>query len=231
MSEALKKIVLFFFLGLGFLDPLNGQVLNLQVGGVHSRLSWSVMDIPNQAPITGVDETVYEEPLIGPSFFLGVDYFEHKYFGLSTNLGYLQKGGKYTKDIFFSITEEKALLHYLSFNQCIDLKLPLNKTATAFIRIGPRIDYLGSTEGDIISNLSGPYSGELKNLMYGLIFGAGYRYNLNKLQLGLRLDYYQNFSDIANYTFSRKNAVLGYGEGSLKDFSFNLNLSLGYSLL
>lgn len=145
-------------------------------------------------------------------------------------MGYIQKGGQYTQDLVIYTSEEKALLHYLSFNTCVDVKLPLKDFTNAFVRFGPRIDFLASTKGAIITNLSGLNTGEIKDIMYGLLMGAEIKHDVKRLQIGLRLDYYLNLTNIAQYTYSRKSAVLGYGEGTLKDNSFALSVVLGYRL-
>tara|TARA_R110002050_G_scaffold282718_1_gene430794 strand:+ start:1030 stop:1710 length:681 start_codon:yes stop_codon:yes gene_type:complete len=221
---------LLFLLTICLTTQAYSQVINFQLGGSLSNLNWSVADIPGRASLVNVDETVYEEYIIGPSMFFGLDYLNHKYYNLSSNIGYIQKGGRYTEDRILYILDEKAQLHYLSFNTCVDVKLPLKESTHAFLRFGPRIDFLASTKGSIITNLSGPNTGEIKDLMYGLMVGAGVKHDLNKLQIGLRFDYYLNLTNIAQYTYSRKYAVLGYGEGTLQDNSFVFSVVLGYHL-
>ncbi|WP_417592709.1 outer membrane beta-barrel protein [Owenweeksia hongkongensis] len=206
------------------------QVINIQVGTAISKLDWTVEDVPGQPSLNGVDESAYSEPIQGLSVYIGIDYFDHKYYNLSTNIGYIQKGGQYTVDYVLYTSVKKAQLHYLSLNTLLDLKLPVTESISPFLSLGPRIDFLSSHEGEIIENLSGKNTGELDKLMYGCLLGAGAKYSLQKIQFGVRFDYYFNFTHIANYEWKRKQATYAYGNGTLKDHTYSINLVVGYKL-
>jgi hypothetical protein len=69
-------------------------------------------------------------------------------FNVSSNIGFLRKGGK-DSFILRNETEEqvgeiivKAKLDYLSVNTTFDLKFPIKDRIFPFISIGPRFDYL-----------------------------------------------------------------------------------------
>ena len=68
------------------LAALQAQTLTIQGGTTFSRLKW----------FNGGDSDFkrYEKTLIGYSGFVGVDYLEKKHFNLSTNAGFIRKGGK-----------------------------------------------------------------------------------------------------------------------------------------
>jgi hypothetical protein len=69
------------------------------------------------------------------------------------------------------------------------------------------------------------HSNELKNTLFGLILGGGVKYDISNLQLGLRADYYFDFTKIADY----KNEETGIrGETTVN--TFTINLIVGYRL-
>ena len=98
------------------------------------------------------------------SGFAGLNYFYHKYFFLSSEIGYASKGGKNTielntvdgSQIYYLTTNERV--NYLHCNTTFRVKYP-SKHYYFYAGIGPKIDFLLSSErlffGDI--NLVGPF--------------------------------------------------------------------------
>ncbi|MBN2485572.1 MAG: outer membrane beta-barrel protein [Bacteroidales bacterium] len=198
---------------------LNAQVIKLQVGTSISKLDWKI-------PTT--NDQLYDMAFTGNSFFLGIDYLKNGNYNLTTNIGYLQKGGKSESElsdpwgIFTGQTiVDKPTLNYLSFNTAIDFNYPLSEQVLPFICGGPRIDFLIGHSDDF-SYLE--KNDELKKIAYGLLFGAGIKLNISKIQIGLKGDYYLNFSKIAEW-----NESLLRTAGEITDDTFTLMLSLGYA--
>lgn len=208
MNRLLLLFALFFANNL-----LTAQTIKFQTGIAVSNFDWTI----------GSPSWEHEnESLTGfSSFSIGLDYWNHKYFNLSSNLGYLKKGGKVTvKAIDGSDTYSEleiaeapirydmilsAKLDYLSLNTCFEAKYPFKNNITPFISIGPRIDFLLNSY-DIYKDNS-----------YGLICGGGIKYNIQKIQIGIRSDYYWNFDNIDK-------------NGEINDKTFTVNLTIGYKL-
>jgi len=148
--------------------------------------------------------------LVGYSFFVGMDYLQHKNFNLSSNIGMLRKGGQALLYSNWGYGQGiKATLDYLSLNTTCDFQFPIEDKRTPYISFGPRVDILLN-----------PIS-EYNKINYGLLLGGGLKYDINnKLQLGLRADYYLNFKDISKTGQTR----------TVSDKTFTTNLVLGYRL-
>ena len=180
-----------------------GQVLKIQSG-----ISISTIDIQTSGSSDNL--TQENKRLVGYSFFVGMDYLQHKNFNLSSNIGMLRKGGQSMLYTNWGYGQGiKATLDYLSLNTTCDFQFPIEDKVMPFISFGPRVDVLLN-----------PIS-EYNKLNYGLLLGGGLKYDINKkLQLGLRADYYLNFKDISKTGQTR----------TVSDKTFTTNLVLGYRL-
>lgn len=202
--------------------PLNltfGQTVKIQTGTTFSKLDWVIGNL---------DLDLYNETLIGYAVFAGVDYFEKKYFNLSSNVGFIRKGGKgtitFTTETGEPIDEkiERAKLDYCTVNTTLEIKYPIKEKILPYISFGPRFDYLTkhSKEFDVLNEIEA-----LKKYNLGLILGGGIRYDLSRFQIGLRTDYYLNFNKVAEWPVQTGN--LG---GKVEDKTITLNLTTGYKL-
>jgi len=192
---------------------LFGQTLKIQTGVSSSNLDWQ---------ISSLDWKHENKNLVGIPISIGLDYFQKKHFNISSNLGFLKKGGTVTLkapqqvltsgitigDDYLSDQVTGANLDYLSFNTTCDFSYPLKNNITPFIGIGPRIDLLLNNE-----EIYNKYS-------YGLLFGGGLKYNIKKIQVGIRCDYYLNINNI--YKTEQY--------GTLRDKTFTTNIIIGYRL-
>jgi hypothetical protein len=209
----MKQISL-FLLGLIITILTNGQTIKIQTGTSLSNLAWSNSDIH-----------AYEKTLTGYSFFAGTDFLNKKYFNLSSNIGFLRKGGKGGAIIYdingnpVGETSEKAKFDYFSFNSTIDLKYPIKDKINPFISFGPRFDYLLSYYNNEMIKMVDKMDG-LEKCNIGLILGTGFYYDFTKFQFGLLADYYFNFKNIADWP-----VVLEFA-----DKTFTINLTIGYKL-
>jgi len=114
-----------------------------------------------------------------------------------------------------------ATLDYLSINTTFDLKYPIKEIVTPFICIGPHFDYL-LIVGDSFASIK-----ELKNTSIGLIIGSGLKYSISNFQIGLRADYYFDFTKIAKWESEFETEYPRYGgEITAKIFSINLFVGL-----
>jgi len=180
-----------------------GQVLKIQSGV-------SISNIDIQTSGNSDNLTQDNKRLVGYSFFVGMDYLQHKNFNLSSNIGMLRKGGQALLYSNWGYGQGiKATLDYLSLNTTCDFQFPIEDKITPYISFGPRVDVL-------LNSIS-----EYNKINYGLLLGGGLKYDINKkLQLGLRADYYLNLRDISKTGQTR----------TVSDKTFTTNLVLGYRL-
>lgn len=198
----------------------HGQMINIQGGATLSKLDWQIGSIQTE---------LFNETLIGYSFFAGLDYLDKKYFNLSSNFGLVRKGGKGEFKLTNAMGEltdetviEKATLDYLSLNTLIDIKYQFKEKISPFISIGPRFDYLISYSNhfDGLEEID-----KLNRTSLGLILGGGIKYDLSKIQFGLRADYYLNFIKVGDWS-----AETGNIGGEISDNTISINLTIGYKL-
>ena len=216
----LMKRIALILIGLFITSKTIGQIVKLQVGTSISNLDWKIGDR---------DNPFFDQSLVGYSIFFGLDYKDKKYYNLSSNIGFLTKGGMEDDYIgpdpedpnFISDRIDKAKLNYLSINTVVDFKYPIKKVLTPFISVGPRFDYLVS-HNETIDWLDE----ELNNYNFGLLLGGGLKYDFSKIQIGLRSDYYLNFNNIAEWK-ANSNGAPG---SKINDKTFTINLTLGYKL-
>ena len=181
-----------------------GQLIKLQFGISISNLDWNL----------GSYNWKYDnEKLMSYSFSVGLDYLDKKYYNLSSNLTLLKKGGN-TTATSENVPDRilKVNLDYLSLNTTFELKYPLKNKITPFISYGPRLDML----------LNEMYLINYNKYNYGLLLGGGLKYDINRIQIGFRMDYYLNFNEI--------NKPITHGFGVINDNTLTCNMTVGYRL-
>jgi len=217
MKKTLKKFICVFTLLLVYSISF-GQIVKVQTGTSFSHLDWEI----------GSASFGYDNNIVGHSLFLGVDYYNKKHFNLSSNIGVIKKGGKekvYFTDnsgVVINSNTEKALLEYLSVYTIVDFKYPENDKLSPFISAGPRLDILidYNKHFDSLDQL-----GDLNKLSVGFILGGGVKYQLNKLEVGFRIDYYLNLNKVADWP-----AETNRLSGSVSDRTFTTNFTIGYRI-
>lgn len=184
----------------------SSQILRLSAG-----VSASSMEF-NYTPLSDY----YDINIIKPAVFIGVSYLNRKHFNLSTNGGYLQKGGKekvaFTDGSGNDIGEgyDGPVFGYVSLNTTADIKIPINNL-TPYISIGPRIDYLISDN----NRLSDP-----NKISYGGLLGVGVSLAVNKMHIGLQAAYLPSFNNVIEPEYGLNGS----------EQTFLTSLVLGYNL-
>ncbi|MFA8449071.1 MAG: hypothetical protein ACEPOW_00080 [Bacteroidales bacterium] len=207
------------------------QTITFQAGPAISHIDMML-------DVSGYQYKVRSETFVGFSAFLGVDYLEKKYFHLSSNLGYIQKGGEYNEfpeELSFFIQflpgydfqGMKGILDYVSVNTLVNLKYPIAGKVTPYISFGPRVDYLFD-----FNDLFVKYEeiNEIGKLSYGLLLGGGVKYRYNRMSFGVRSDYYLNFVKVADEKIDYEELEkLGLeARISVEDKVYSLQFSIGY---
>jgi hypothetical protein len=221
--DRMRRIVLIL---LGFLLStfVNGQVLKVQAG-------ISVSSLQARLEYRGDVLTGEYAPLVGHSFFVGLDYLNKKYYSLSSNIGVVRKG---STEEYQKVNEEgewvdatrRQTLDYFSINTTADFKYPIGDRITPFVSVGPRIDILLDEEYSELMISEGYKKGDgLNSYNYGLLLGCGTNYNFSKFYIGLRGDYYLNAKNVVDSP-ERYN----YASYEAKDKTFTVNMVFGLKL-
>jgi len=209
------------FIGFLFANLAFGQTINIHGGTSFSKLDWH---------INNLNTNIYNKPLIGISLFAGIDYFDSKFFNLSSNVGFIRKGGKQEINLIFenpepngSVFKKTSTLDYLSINTLFDLKYLIKGKIIPFVTFGPRFDILIKYSDDFTILKK---NNNLHRNSYGIIIGGGFKYQFSNILLGVRSDYYLNLSNIAKW--SETSLQMG---GNVSDKTFTTSFTIGYKLI
>ncbi|HCO66399.1 MAG TPA: hypothetical protein DIT04_01385 [Dysgonomonas sp.] len=191
-----KKIIIPAIFIIALINPCKcfSQVVKIKNGITFSRMTGSSFDILNK------NTTLY-------TGFIGLDYFEHDYFYLSSEIGYMKKGGKEYIPLSEPEIEHpiwnlanrdiKANLDYLQLNTTFRAKYPLG-SIHVFAGIGPKIDILLHSkfnyENASLDEL-GTYNlnGNIKRISFALKPEIGFYYDISRFRIEGNLAYLINF--------------------------------------
>jgi hypothetical protein len=190
------------------------QVLQIQGGFSNSRFHWTISD--------GIDK-ITKFPMNGQSIFVGLIYLDKKYFNLSSNIGTFRRGGSVLITYEDSTSDGVAgAIDYFSINTMFEAKYPIKNNFVPFLSIGPRADIVISSK-ELFNHFKN--GGLLNEFSYGLIVGAGLKYILRKVQLGIRADHLLSFNDVAELKDKPPLA-----DWKITDKTFLVNATLGIKL-
>lgn len=194
------------------------QRLNLNAGTSFSKLY-------SRSSNTDNFQTLYNLN-VGPHIGLHLDYFEQANFFLSSEVYYVQKGGNL--DLIFVDAEGNPTgmsayryFNYLGVNTNFNYKLDkvFLPQLHSYVFVGPRVDIALSQKVNLNQSLI-----DDAKFVFGANGGLGLRYDINKISLGFRAQYFQNFNPIFKNE-GNSNMVLS----KFNDRTFSTQLSVGYN--
>lgn len=217
----MKKLTLLFFLSVWYSASFS-QIVHFEAGTSYSKLD---LKFRYQAG----EEQQYDAPLLACTFSTGIEYFEHKYFSLSSDLYYYNSGGKYSKEElttnFVFKEPAKISVSYLSLGSAINF-YPLNNKFKLQLSIGPKIDYMLTSEKKTPLGSIDKSKGFSK-LNYGYTTGIGLYYKLNDRLIGVYMKYLGRMQKLVDvmptYNYN-------YGGVVASDQIFLVGLSYGFRL-
>ena len=197
------------------------QTLNLRFGPCFSAMDWRN---------SSVNGNIYDQNNLGINVILGIDYLDFKYFNLSTNLGYIQKGGSGSSVNKGSINPEPyteseihTKLNYITVNTVFEAKIPVKDLVVPFIHVGPRVDYLISFSDNVQLFNQFTEVDELNKTIYGVIGGGGVDFRFSKFKVGLVFDYFWNINKLVDY---KANTGATH---QIDIHAFSINAQVGYT--
>lgn len=147
-------------------------------------------------------------------FMVGIEYYGHKYFYLSSEIGYGQIGTKGNMLFDSSPIRVKEKFDIFHLNTTFRYKLSTTEQSHVFIGVGPKVDVILDKDfKDVV------YRDELEmpNILFGMKSEAGFAYEINRLVVGLNGFYMLNFN--------QKNKGVKYNAQQYGGF-----VSVGYKL-
>lgn len=147
------------------------------------------------------------------SFMLGLDYYDKKYYNLSSEIGFQSKGGR-EKIITGEFINEKW--SYIHMNTTMRIKYPIN-SVQIYCGVGPFLDVLidsNQFESELYNNY------EMNKLVFGLKPEIGFNQNLSKhMVAGLNCSYCVNLTSAGGSNYDK-----------IKNNVFSLMIVLAYKL-
>ncbi len=188
-----------------------------------------VITVENGFAVSRVKNSFDDKNIFPYQMSAGVEYWDHGRYSLSTNLGFLKKGGKAT---VYNLDETPGgwgqfaslRLHarYITLNTMWNIKTKPQRGFYWVFGLGPRVDMKinHSLYWDDFSPLASvePLPG-LRSVLWGLIGRVGVCKEIGKLQIGLHAAYLPTFNQLSK-------TCEGLGGG--RDRTFTLGLSFGY---
>ncbi len=186
-----------------------------QVFKVKNGVSISSLSV-NQGSAEFDRVELLNDNIVTYSFSLGVDYFEKKWFYLSSEIGYLKKGGREEVEIFDEDRklEIKESWSYLHFNTTARFPIRLKNDTHIFIGAGPKFDVLIDSD-TFKSSLYEGYT--INSTVFGAKGELGIMKDFNNIRAGLEFSYLYDFDNVARSEFAE-----------LKNDAYQLMLSIGY---
>ena len=166
-----------------------------------SLLSSEVIKIENGLSISSINSTKFNllnDNLYTYSLLLGCDYLEHRYFYLSSGIGYIQKGGT---DNIIQLDENthpvntipiKGKWDYLHLNTSLRIRYPFEKSHL-YLGAGLKADVLTSSTDNNKSYLSEGY--KMASIIPGMKIEMGINREVKRLVIGVNASYLIDFKD------------------------------------
>lgn len=204
MKKTLLIAVFLLFLHINIVFP---QVIKIENG-----ISLSYMAANSKDELTKTKS--------GYNFSIGLDYWEHEYFNLSSQIGYMATGGEediniINEDITLTTRRFKVRLNNLHLNTTIRIKYPIRHTYF-YLGIGPKLDLqLGHNSNNENIYRNNYLDFNQKKILFGLKTETGCYYDINNKW---RFDLNGAFLPNLTHPYKLKNRI------------FSINIGIGYKL-
>lgn len=174
---------------------------------------------------------VFDKFIIPYQGSIGIDYMDRGWYNLSSQLGYIRKGGSAEVTVnkaetggVPSIKDMDYKFDYLTFNTTFRVKRETIYNNTLYAGIGPRIDYFLhrnytlATPEEIINQIMP----DANKVIIGLKCEAGLDYQFDRFLVGLNISYLPSFTKMQKQP---KDGIFAY-----RDLTFTAGIVLGYVL-
>ncbi|WP_297906534.1 outer membrane beta-barrel protein [uncultured Parabacteroides sp.] len=171
-------------------------------------------------------EDLFDKSLSSYQMSIGLDYLDQGWYELSSNVGYLRKGGSFdfyeTTDMGLGMHEGhmKYRLDYITLNTTFRVKTLSDSGWNFYAGAGPRVDVNVKRHislGDMDSLFPGQTAPAVNRIIVGLKCEAGVNYNFDRYLLGLNVSYLPSF-------------IKPNKDFIARDRTFTVGILLGYRL-
>lgn len=144
---------------------------------------------------------------------LGIDYWEHKYFYLSGEIGYLAISDNeivYRNEYGEKLYSARMIIDNLHVNTTFRGKLNLSDKFYVFAGLGPKLDYAWQFR---LTDKESTKLDHDKKILPGFKADAGFFYDINRWRFYAEYAYLHNFTKVIDVTKSRSHLVnfaIGY---------------------
>ncbi len=219
MKKALTILFVLVFLCGGFMQAQLVKSISLNSGMVWSTQKFDYKDINYDLP---------NEYLTGFHIGFAVEFLQHEYFSILTEIGYTQKGFKLEVDITTPDFPEGGLgTKVLKYRFSYVYLSPMFKVRKEFggfipyVFIGPRLDYLLEHPTDEFSEESAKY---FNDFIFGMTYGLGLEYLFGSFGVGLIFQNQYDFTLAYHHELEE-----GYDSGvDIKNNAFIVDLGVKY---
>lgn len=199
----MKRII--FFLSIAFF-VLSSSSLSAQVVKVSG--GWTKAAMQNDQNFQGM----LNEEVTGFSALIGIDYWERKYFYLSSEVGYYRDGGQQRDPIGNNdIMEATEYWNFFHLNTSFRFRIPLPGSAHIYTGAGPKLDILFGSE-QFRSQLYNEHTNFKKNrFSFGGKIEGGLVQDINNIRLGLNVSYLVHTGNVGGNDFTkleRENSIV-----------------------
>ena len=147
-------------------------------------------------------EDLFDKSLSSYQMSIGLDYLDQGWYALSSNVGYLRKGGSFD---FYEATDPglnmlkrnmKYMFDYITLNTTFRVKTFSDSGWNFYAGVGPRVDVNVKRHislGDMDSLFPEQTAPAVNRIIVGLKCETGVNYNFDRYLLGLNVSYLPSF--------------------------------------
>lgn len=176
------------------------------------------------ASLTNNVDGMYDKWIYPYQISIGLDYMDHDWYALTSNIGYIRKGGgweaHYIKEGSQAQTDFFYKLDYLTLNTTFRLKALTSDKYILYAGAGPRIDFLLKQREVYDPEFEKTFIGAIPQadkIIPGLKCEIGMDYTIGRYQVGLNASWLPSFTHVLD-------------EANTRDRTFTIGLVLGYRL-
>lgn len=203
---------------------------------IAGEIKAQIIRVDNGISFSSIHDYIFHKKIYPYHFSLGIDYLDRNFFYLSSDVGYIRKGGQYKINVFDQKVngDFKIGVHldYITVSTLANFKYRLTGKTECYVGVGPRLDFKINrkyfSEDEELYQLFTENAPHVKTLSVGLKCQMGINYSLSsRFFAGIYFSYLPSFAKV----FKVKEDQVSFGNSSFgKDRLFGIGISLGYKI-
>lgn len=190
----------------------------------------------NGVSFSSIRDNVFQEKIYPYHFSFGLDYLNKKFFYLSSDIGYVRKGGQFIASVVEEgndgVFKTDVYLDYITVNTLANVKYDFTNKIAGYIGIGPRIDFKLHrkyvSEDKELYQVFSENAPDVKKISAGLKCKMGINCRLSsRFWAGIYFSYLPSFTKV----FKVKENQISFGNPSFgKERLFGMGISVSYKI-